>query len=103
MVFHSTCNSIRKKEQPEMTKLAALSFAMMVFAGAAYGQEKATEKTDKADKEAKPPLNVTMKSLDGKEVDLAEKYHGKVVLLVNVASQCGLTPQYEQLQALHDK
>ena len=48
------------------------------------------------------PLNVTMKSLDGKDVDLS-KYEGKVVLIVNVASRCGLTPQYEQLQALHDK
>jgi glutathione peroxidase len=43
----------------------------------------------------------TMKSLDGKDVDLA-KYQGKVVLIVNVASKCGLTPQYEQLQKLHD-
>ncbi|MGD9633640.1 MAG: glutathione peroxidase [Pirellulales bacterium] len=44
-----------------------------------------------------------MKTLDGKDVNPAEKYAGKVVLLVNVASKCGLTPQYEQLQALHDK
>ena len=44
-----------------------------------------------------------MKTLDGEEVDLAEKYAGKVVLLVNVASKCGLTPQYEQLQALHEE
>jgi glutathione peroxidase len=49
------------------------------------------------------PLNEPMKTLDGKEVNPAEKYAGKVVLLVNVASKCGLTPQYEQLQALHDK
>ena len=43
-----------------------------------------------------------MKSLAGKEIDLSS-YRGKVVLIVNVASECGLTPQYEQLQALHDK
>ena len=42
------------------------------------------------------------KSIDGKEVDLKE-YKGKVLLIVNVASECGLTPQYEQLQALHEK
>ena len=47
-------------------------------------------------------LSFKMKTLDGKTVELS-KYHGKVVLLVNVASQCGLTPQYEQLTALHDK
>lgn len=47
-------------------------------------------------------LTGTMKSLEGKDVDLS-KYKGKVVLIVNVASECGLTPQYEQLQALHAK
>lgn len=48
------------------------------------------------------PLSFTMKSLNGEDVNLS-KYEGKVVLIVNVASKCGLTPQYEQLQALHDK
>ena len=48
-------------------------------------------------------LNYKMKSLDGKEVDLAAKYKGKVVLLVNTASKCGLTPQYKALEALHEK
>jgi glutathione peroxidase len=43
-----------------------------------------------------------MKSLGGKEVDLS-KYKGKVVIIVNTASECGLTPQYEQLQALHEE
>jgi glutathione peroxidase len=52
---------------------------------------------------AKTPLNVEMNTLDGKKVNLAKKYDDKVVLLVNVASKCGLTPQYEQLQSLHEK
>jgi glutathione peroxidase len=49
------------------------------------------------------PLNQAMKTLDGKEVNPAEKYAGQVVLLVNVASKCGLTPQYKELEALHEK
>ncbi len=54
-------------------------------------------------KDATPPaLDFTMKSLGGQKVDLG-KYRGKVVLIVNVASKCGLTPQYEQLQKLHEK
>ncbi len=48
-------------------------------------------------------LDVTMKKLAGTEVDLAKEYQGKVVLVVNVASKCGLTPQYEQLQSLYEK
>lgn len=49
-----------------------------------------------------PALNFKMKSLAGKEVNLAQ-YHGQVVLIVNTASECGLTPQYEGLQKLHEK
>lgn len=41
-----------------------------------------------------------MKAIDGTHLSLND-YRGKVVLLVNVASQCGLTPQYEGLQKLH--
>lgn len=47
-------------------------------------------------------LNFTMKSLDGKDVELS-KYKGKVVLIVNTASQCGFTPQYQGLESLHQK
>ncbi len=55
-----------------------------------------------AEKSVPPVLNFKMNSLQGKEVDLS-KYQGKVVLMVNVASRCGATPQYDQLQDLHDK
>jgi glutathione peroxidase len=55
-----------------------------------------------AEKKVPPVLNFKMKKLDGQEVNLAD-YHGKVVLFVNVASKCGLTPQYVQLEELHEK
>ena len=47
-------------------------------------------------------LNFKMKTLAGKEIKL-NQYRGQVVLIVNVASACGLTDQYQQLQALHEK
>lgn len=48
-------------------------------------------------------LDFEVNTIDGDPVKLAEKYDGKVLLVVNVASKCGLTKQYEQLVALHEK
>ena len=48
------------------------------------------------------PLDFKVKTIDGKEQNLSD-YKGKVVLFVNVASKCGLTPQYKGLEALYEK
>lgn len=47
-------------------------------------------------------LNFVVKDIAGNAVPL-DKYAGKVVLIVNIASKCGNTPQYAKLQALHEK
>ncbi len=49
-----------------------------------------------------PVLKFKMKALDGKDINLS-RYEGDVVMVVNVASKCGFTGQYEQLQQLHEK
>jgi glutathione peroxidase len=44
----------------------------------------------------------TVEDIEGKEYDLAQ-LKGKKVMVVNVASKCGLTPQYKELQAIYEK
>ena len=58
-----------------------------------------------ADEPAKPApaLHFQVQDIDGKTVDLAKAYQGKVLLVVNTASKCGLTPQYEGLESLYGK
>ncbi len=50
----------------------------------------------------KSVYDFTMKDIDGKEVNFA-RYKGKVLLIVNVASECGYTPQYKDLETLFKK
>ena len=80
-----------RKTLSHLTGTLAAVAIVALASGLAQGAEKVA-----------PALNFQMKSLNGKPVDLS-KYQGKVVMIVNVASQCGLTPQYKQLEALHEK
>ena len=46
--------------------------------------------------------NISVKDIEMNSVDLSN-YKGKTLLIVNVASKCGFTPQYKDLQSLYEK
>ena len=73
---------------------AVVLTTLVVTVGNASGTEVQSEMSN--------VFEFTMKSLDGERVDL-ERYRGKVILIVNVASECGYTYQYQGLQNLHTK
>jgi glutathione peroxidase len=84
--------------------LRTLPVLGLAFAAAAFAKDApkdiVKEPTDKPAKNT--PLQFTVKDIDGKEVNLAD-YKGKVILMVNVASKCGNTPQYKGLEEMYEK
>jgi glutathione peroxidase len=80
----------------------AVLLASTLFLSSAVMAEGTDKKAMSESKPVPAALNFTLKSLDGKDVNLS-KYAGRVVLMANTASKCGLTPQYKGLQELHKK
>jgi glutathione peroxidase len=74
----------------------AIAMMLMSLAGAVSSTTQPTEVS------VPPVLNFKMTSLTGQDVNLSQ-YSGKVILMVNVASKCGNTPQYAPLEALYEK
>jgi glutathione peroxidase len=84
-----------------ITSVVMVAIGVLIMNQAAMAEE-AKKDVAKAKADAKA-LDHEMKTIQGKKINLAEKYKGKVVMIVNVASRCGYTKQYEQLQAMHEK
>ena len=80
--------------------LRSLPILGLAVAATVIAKDVVKEPTDKPAKTG--PLEFKVKDIDGKDVNLAD-YKGKVVLMVNVASKCGNTPQYAGLEAMYEK
>ena len=83
--------------------VAAVAAAVGVSALGRPGDIKDTVKEPtKMEAEAGGALDYSVKTIDGQDKKLSD-YKGRVVLLVNVASKCGLTPQYKALESTYEK
>lgn len=80
-----------------MKKFFLLGIVVLFAAGCLLSNQ-----TPSAELKGKSVLDFKMRDIDGKDVKL-KKFKGDVLLVVNVASKCGYTPQYEQLEATFEK
>jgi glutathione peroxidase len=88
---------------PNSAALLGLAAGMLVAAiGLASLAPNAESAPAKAAKAPTSVLDYSVKNIDGRNVPL-KNYKGKVVLIVNTASKCGLTPQYAGLESLYQK
>lgn len=75
---------------------------IFVFLAAFITLISCTSAQSKKSSDATSIFDFTVKSLEGNDIALSD-YKGKIVLIVNTASKCGFTPQYEGLQTLYEK
>lgn len=80
-------------------KIASIAIIAIIAVSATF---KKNEPTNLAMTNKASIYDFKLKALDGKDISLAT-FKGKKLLLVNVASECGYTPQYKNLQALHEQ
>ena len=80
-----------------MKKIGLILLTLFIAAGCLM-----SDSVPSAELKNKSILDFKMKDIDGNDVKL-KKYKGNVLLVVNTASKCGYTPQYESLQAIYDK
>lgn len=87
-----------------LQSLAFIATALGAAALLVFSQPGVAADADGASKSADPAyvLGFTMDRIDGEPQKLSE-YEGKVLMIVNVASRCGMTPQYKALQELYEK
>ena len=85
------------------TLLAGIAAMAIVssYAGNPLSSTSSALAADSAKTDVPKVLSFKVKTLEGEAADLS-KYKGKVVMFVNVASKCGMTPQYSALQKLHE-
>src|SRR5215203_5155 len=76
--------------------------AIVAVVAVAYGYGLIFNPTPMEPVSASSVYDFTMKDIDGSDVKL-DKYKGSVVMIVNTASRCGYTPQYEGLQKIYDQ
>ena len=81
--------------------LKIVSWSWLAIAALLVGVASAAEKRGESSK-MQPLPDFALKRLDG-SVDSLGAHRGQVLLIVNVASQCGYTPQYKGLQALYER
>jgi glutathione peroxidase len=80
-----------------MRKVCLIAVILFLAAGCLM-----SDQTPSAELKNKSVLDFQMKDIDGNDVKL-KKYKGNVLLVVNTASKCGYTPQYEGLEAIYKK
>lgn len=81
-----------------------LGYSLLMFLTSCFGNIKSNPSGSSEEKVVPKEdfYGIRVKTLDGTELDLS-KFKGKKILIVNTASECGFTPQYEELEALHKK